>query len=397
MNEHAQPVPKTGQSLNIAFAVVVLASYFSTYAILPTASTLEIGLMIVTGIAYITLGTYGYTFVIRSQRMGLRLVYFLLQIPLGATMIYLGKNSGFNAMVLLPLAGHSVMMLTSNWMAAVNVTIAAAYIISIGLALHNWPAVFSGLVTFIAGQVFIIVFIQMAVNEERSRREVERLLGELEVANQRLRAFALQIEELAISKERNRLAREIHDGLGHYLTTIFMQIQAARAIAAANPQKASEGLSKAQSLAQEALLDVRRSVAALRTAPEEVLPLPENITHMLKDCEGTGIQTHLDVLGQPLKLAPAVQLTLYRAAQESLNNTIKHSHAQNLRVILDYTSSSAVRLKIKDDGMGSDHTNGTDGGFGLLGIRERVQLLEGDFHVNTAPGQGFELEITLPL
>jgi signal transduction histidine kinase len=172
-----------------------------------------------------------------------------------------------------------------------------------------------------------------------------------------------------------------------------MQIQAARAVSSANPNKAQEAMAKAQTLAQEALLDVRRSVAALR-APEESLPLPDRLETMLKSCELSGIEAQIQVTGAPAELRPETQLTLYRAVQEGMNNTCKHAQAQHLNVLLDYSTPGQVRLQIKDDGVGSDHI---DGGFGLMGLRERVQFLEGDLRVHTSPGQGFELEIMVPV
>lgn len=384
----------TGDSINVAFTVVVLASYFATFSVLPTSSTLEIVLLVVIGIVYISVGTYGYMACSRHPSRVLRLAYFVLQIPLGAAMVYLGKGVGFNAMVLLPLAGHSVFLLTSGWMLVCNAWIALAYVAAIGLANGDFASVLAGMPVFIAGQVFIVAFTQMAVGEERSRNQVERLLAELENANQQLRIYASQVEELAISRERNRLAREIHDGLGHYLTSIYMQIQASRAVADSQPQRALESLSKAQNLAQEALADVRRSVSALR-APEEDLPLAQRIGEMLRTCEASGMQAELEVRGTPADLPPAAHLALYRAAQEGLNNACKHAQAKHLWVTLDYTQKNSISLSIRDDGLGSPENPG--GGFGLIGIRERVQLLNGDFRITTRPGGGFLLEITLPL
>jgi len=394
MTHQEKIINTTGDSINVAFTVVVLASYFATFSVLPTSSTLEIVLLVVIGIVYITVGTYGYMACSRHPSRALRLAYFVLQIPLGAAMVYLGKGAGFNAMVLLPLAGHSVFLLTSGWMLVCNAWVALAYVAAIGLANGDFASVLAGMPVFIAGQVFIVAFTQMAVGEERSRNQVERLLAELENANQQLRIYASQVEELTISRERNRLAREIHDGLGHYLTSIYMQIQAARAVADSQPQRAQESLSKAQNLAQEALADVRRSVSALR-APEEDLPLAQRIGEMLRTCEASGMQAELEVRGTPADLPPAAHLALYRAAQEGLNNACKHAQAKHLWVVLDYTQKNSVSLNIRDDGLGSSENPG--GGFGLIGIRERVQLLNGDFRITTRPGGGFLLEITLPL
>ena len=243
-----QPVVKTGKGLNLAFAVIVMASYFATFSSLQQASLLDIALLIVLGITYIAIGIYGFEYCLKKPSLVLRLAYFVIQIPLGGVIVYLTHGAGFNALLLLPLAGHSVVLLSSYWIQVANIITMLVYVGSVYAFSHNWVNVWTGLPIFLAGEVFIVVFTQMAVNEERAHGEVARLVTELEDANQRLREYALQIEELAITKERNRLAREIHDGLGHFLTTIFMQIQAAQAVLDRDPKRAKDAMITAQNL-----------------------------------------------------------------------------------------------------------------------------------------------------
>ncbi len=393
MNRPFRPF-QTGSDADVAFAVVVLASYFTTFSVLQSATNVELLVMIGLGVAYIAMGIYGYAFVTRSGKPVFHLIYFAVQFLLGGAIVFLGKGVGFNAMVLLPLAGHSVMLLPRNARVAVNVGIVATYAIALNpFGVGNWSLVWSGLPMFLAGQIFIVAFTQMAVNEEKARAEVEQLVKELEEANRRLREYALQVEELAITKERNRLAREIHDGLGHYLTTIHVQIQAARAVMKVDPHKTQEALGTAQNLTQEALVDVRRSVAALRDMPADSLSLQEEIEKMLKTVETSGINVETKVLGAPRLLAPKTLWTIYRAVQEGINNTCKHAHATRLSVILDYTQADQVKLVLQDDGVGAEQV---DGGFGLLGMRERVHMLNGNMNVITGPQNGFRLELSLP-
>jgi signal transduction histidine kinase len=389
----SRPVIKTGAGADLAFAVVLLASYLATFSALQTASTMEILLMISLGIAYVSIGIYGYGFCARSDNLVIHLAYFAIQIPLGGLIVYLAKGAGFNALILLPLAGHSVMLLSQWWMVSVNAMILAAYVTAVISFANEWTAVFAGLPIFLAGQVFIVAFTQMAVNEEKARQEVERLANELADANQRLREYALQVEELAITKERNRLAREIHDGLGHYLTTVHMQIQAAQAVMVKEPHRSLEILHTAQNVTQEALADIRRSVSALRSSVGEIMPLTDEIRKMLKGYEMTGILTELKLIGKPRTLEPKSHLTLYRAMQEGLSNISKHAEATRVTVQLDYSQQKQVRLTIVDDGKGADQF---DGGFGLMGLRERALLLEGEFHVSSSLGEGFRLEIGVP-
>jgi signal transduction histidine kinase len=393
MSVPSRPVIKTGAGADLAFAVVLLASYLATFSALQTASTMEILLMISLGIAYVSIGIYGYGFCARSDHLTIHLTYFAIQILLGGLIVYLAKGAGFNALILLPLAGHSVMLLRQWWMVSVNAMILTTYVVAVVSFANDWTAVFNGLPIFLAGQVFIVAFTQMAVNEEKARQEVERLATELADANQRLREYALQVEELAITKERNRLAREIHDGLGHYLTTVHMQIQAAQAVMSTDPQRSMEIMHTAQNVTQEALADIRRSVGALRSSVGEIMPLTEEIRKMLKGYEMTGLLTDFKVVGTPRHLDPKSHLTLYRAMQEGLNNITKHAAASRVSISLDYSDEQQVRLVIEDDGKGAEQF---DGGFGLMGLRERTLLLMGEFNVSSTPGQGFMLEIGVP-
>ena len=116
-----QPVVKTGKGLNLAFAVIVMASYFATFSSLQQASLVDIALLIVLGITYIAIGIYGFEYCLKTSSLLLRLAYFAIQIPLGGVIVYLTHGAGFNALLLLPLAGHSVVLLIPYWVQAANI------------------------------------------------------------------------------------------------------------------------------------------------------------------------------------------------------------------------------------------------------------------------------------
>jgi signal transduction histidine kinase len=384
-----------GRASSLAFALLVLASYFAMFSSTAqkSISLMGLGLVMFLGVAYIAIGIYGYNFASDNPDPLMHLIYFLIQIPLGAAIVYLSGGAGFNALILLPLVGHSVILLSRRGELVTNGAISLAYIIAVRLYSPNWDAVFSGVPTFLAGVVFILVFTQMAISEQRARSEVEHLVDELGAANQRLREFAIQAEDFATIKERNRLAREIHDGLGHYLTAIHMQIQAARAVLGPTTPQADQALATAQKLAQEALVDVRQSVAALRASAEENRPLDQSITQLIEDCLKDQVKTHFEVSGSPRTLSPQTHLTLFRAAQEAINNVSKHANATDVSIALNYTVDGQVKLFIRDNGLGTDHF---DGGFGLLGLQERANLLGGTIDIVSAVGQGFSLELVVP-
>ncbi len=227
-------------SADLAFAVVVLASYFAMFSSLKETNLTKLLLMVILGIAYIGIGIYGYNFVTNQKNPIWILLYFLIQIPIGSIIVYLGNGSGFSAILLLPLAGHAVVLAPGYWLYLINLFIVFGYVWAVRKYTGNLNEVWSTLPTVLAGLIYIMVFTQMAIDEERSKREVERLVLELEDVNDKLRSYANEVEQLTVIKERNRIAREIHDGLGHYLTTIHMQLQAAQAIIDENPEKAKE-------------------------------------------------------------------------------------------------------------------------------------------------------------
>ena len=210
-------------------------------------------------------------------------------------------------------------------------------------------------------------------------------LGDLEKANAQLAAFATQAEELAMTQERNRLAREIHDNLGHTLTIVNVQIEAAKTVMDTDPDRAMDALNKAQELAQTGLAGVRKSVAALRESPVSNRPLSEAIASLVEEEQSGGIVTEFKVTGEPHPLEHKVALALYRVAQEGLTNVRRHARASRVDVLLDFQPDE-VHLEVKDNGMG---TAEIAGGFGFLGIRERMQLLGGKVTINTGVGKGF--------
>ncbi len=393
MNRTNPSIIRTSGDADVAFAVVVLASYFTTFSSLQSASATKIVVMITLGTAYLAIGIYGYARCAQSKSLSLGLLYFGLQIPLGGLIVYLGKGAGFNALLLLPLAGHAVVLLPRRIGYLAQVAIILDYVLTVYAYSLSISIVWEGLPIFTAGLVFVVVFTQMALNEEASRREVERLVNELTEANQHLREFALQAEDLATAKERNRLAREIHDGLGHYLTTIYMQIQAARAVASNDRLRADLMMEKAQNQTQAALTDVRQSVAALRSPLDGHQSLSEMIRGLLEGARSSGIESEFIITGLERNINPQSRWTLYRASQEGISNVCRHANASHMWIKLDYTDPTQTILKVEDDGIGVSQLNE---GFGLLGLKERVHNVNGEINIGPSNSGGFSIQIKVP-
>ncbi|MBI5034670.1 MAG: sensor histidine kinase [Chloroflexi bacterium] len=374
---------------DVAFVVVVIAAYIATLFVAPDAFAFPNGLIfIAAGILFLIVGIYGFSFCKgRFPQLGIAL-YFAIQIPLSFLIMYLGRSNAW--LVLLPLISQAA-FLNRAWMISISLLILATFMLALTV-LSNWETAAKSIILFFPAVVFVIIFSGVVAREQRARAEVERLAKELSDANIKLREYAAQVEELATTKERNRLAREIHDGLGHYLTAINMQIEAARAVIETDRTRAVDAMAKAQSLTKEGLTEVRRSVAALRASPIENRPLRNALTKLIDECRASGIVTEFVVTGTPRPLPPQTELALYRVVEESLTNVRKHAHAPRVDLGIDY-GANQVRLTIKDNGVG---TSDASGGFGLLGIRERVQLVGGSMHIDTARGQGFALEVEVP-
>jgi signal transduction histidine kinase len=258
----------------------------------------------------------------------------------------------------------------------------------------SWEAPLYNGLTYITASVFVIAFVRITQAAESAQQGAERMTAELADANRRLGEYAIQAEELATTQERNRLAREIHDNLGHYLTVINVQIKAAQALLAKDPAQANAALDKAGRLAQEGLAAVRHSVSTLRESPFGQRTLPEAVAALAAETQAAGVVAELRVQGQPRPLDPRAELTLYRAAQEGLTNVRKHARASRVDLLLDYGDPSAVSLLISDNGLGATHDGPT--GFGLLGLQERARLLGGRFSAGSAADGGYRLWIALP-
>mgnify|MGYP002381836119 CR=1 FL=1 len=330
------------------------------------------------GTLVVLLGTLGFPAIERRGSRPLIAAYFALQLPLGAA-IFATSTLG-STFLLLVVVAQSVRVLPPWGTLLIG---APLPLLHVGM---GWPDALRESSTFLVALVFLVALSRAMVKAERAR-------AALDEANRKLRDYAVQSEELATARERNRIARDIHDGLGHYLTTIHMQIQAARSILASDPARADQTFVKAQQLAHEALGDVRRSVSALRLAPEERQPLPAALAELVDVARTAGQHITFAVTGVQRPLDPPEEQALYRAAQEGLTNACKYAGAASVVLTLDFGNPNRVLLTIADDGRGASTT---EGGFGLVGLRERVQLIGGSITLQTAPGAGLVLTVEVP-
>ncbi len=393
MSAHSPLDVRLNRQGNAAFAFIVVLAY----AILllspsPLSSTSDLAVLVVLGILYALIGMYGLRIALRSGRLAPLLVYFAVQLGLVLVILLRSLSVGQLWLLPLPLISQAVIVLPRKWMLLVSALVLTVLMVPFAV-FGNAEGTLSAGFSFFAAIVFVALFTQIAVNERNARAEVEQLAAQLSEANSKLRAYAVQAEDLAAMQERNRMARDIHDGIGHYLTVINVQLEAALAVMDNEPARSRAAIDKALTLTHQALADVRRSVAALRMAPTESRPLADAIMELVEENRSAGIITELAIQGQPRSLTPQADLTLYRAVQESLTNVRKHAHASRADLTLDYSNSATVRLVVADNGVGAQDPSV---GFGLLGVQERVQALGGKTEMRTEPRQGFTIVVEVP-
>ncbi len=235
------------------------------------------------------------------------------------------------------------------------------------------------------------------------RWKLGRMTLQLQQSNAQLLQQSETTAALAAAQERNTMSRdEIHDTVGHGLTVVGAQLDSAvaqlNAVAAQLPAAAGgalDALAKARRANQEGLVEIRRSVSAMRATPLDGRSLLEGIQALVEATQHPDLQMTLEQTGTPRPLPALVELTLYRCAQEGLTNACRHAKASAVHLHLDFDSASHATLVVSDNGTGfAPDVSG--GGIGLKGLRERAILLNGAFTLGTSPTGGTFVQMVLP-
>ena len=237
----------------------------------------------------------------------------------------------------------------------------------------------------------ILLSLQLLVDRILAEKQAKE---ELAIANQRIRAYALRAQENGSLQERNRIAREIHDSLGHSLTALNLHLEMAVKLSQVKPEKSREVLLEAKRLGSIALRDVRQSVSTLRSDPMHNQDLPTAIHNLADEFKLSNYIQPICQLDLPANLPPSVAITIYRIIQEALTNISKYAHATEVTIDI-HTTSHSIDLQITDNGRGFIPTNNSTG-FGLQGMRERVLSLQGEFELVSAPDRGCQIVASIP-
>jgi signal transduction histidine kinase len=241
-------------------------------------------------------------------------------------------------------------------------------------------------VSFLVVGYFISFLIRRLQQEQES----------LAQANAQLTDYAATLEELTITRERNRMARELHDTLAHTLSALSVQLETVKAYWDVDSAAAQQMLDKSLAATRSGLQETRRALKSLRASPLDDLGLALALRRMAEETAArANLQLNLSLPERFPSLSPDVEQCIYRVAQEAVANAAHHANAHLLTVQLSANEPS-VRLLVRDDGLGFDVQQGEGSGhFGLPGMRERAQSVGGQLTIDSRPGQGTTIWLTI--
>jgi signal transduction histidine kinase len=276
---------------------------------------------------------------------------------------------------LLPLAAAAIAF-TPVFLAA-EYAHSAAVVADTGF---TWgTALIRGAVAIITGLCFKALAIQM---EERGQLQASVSAAE---------------RKAGVLEERQRLAREIHDTLAQGFAGIAVHLERAEQLDPLVGSAAKPHLALAKSVAREGLEDARRMLAALRPEILTQRALPEALGRVCQEwTRRTGVAANLSITGAASPMHPEIELTILRSVQEALTNVARHAGARTVAVTLSYMEDVLV-LDVQDDGRGFVPALAVGGGYGLAGMRERAERLAGAFSLESVPGEGTTISLTLPV
>lgn len=322
--------------------------------------------------------------------------------------LYLGVQGGLVTALMFVIPGwtmfpilhcflsvQAILLLSPNpgvvWIAAYVLATATPFAI-----MAKWDEALIALFVYGGGNAFFGSFANALVQADTARRKSQALLEELQEAHHQLQEYALRAEELAVVEERNRLAREMHDTLGHRLTVASVQLEGAQRLCPTDPQQAASMVGTVREQVREALSELRSTVAALRTPVEADLQLHSSLTRLIAHFEkATGLTVHRVFPEEMPLLSPAHRLALFRAAQEALTNVHRHAQAQDVWLQLTW-HDEIITLMVSDNGVGIPAA-AEQMGLGLRGMYERAAQLGGELHIDPRPGGGSQVRFSLPL
>jgi signal transduction histidine kinase len=316
-------------------------------------------------------------------------LYLLVQAGLVVALFSVPPHADLFAGLFVPLSLQAVLFFGRRLGFVCIAIFPVAMFVSLIAGARGWP--FSLIMSLFAAGLFFLFgsYAHQVQKAERARGQNQRLLGELQVANDQLEGYAAQVEELAAEQERNRLARELHDSVTQTVFSMNLTVQSARLLLARDPGQAAGQLARLEELAASAMGEIQTLVSQLRPTSMAEGGLPAALRRLAAERQvRDGLQVALYVDGARA-LPEAVAAGLYRIAHEALANVVKHSGTREATVRLKLGGDLAC-LEIEDYGLGFDPQGalGQRGHLGLAGMAEQAREIGWNLAVESRPGVG---------
>ena len=321
--------------------------------------------------------------------------YVIGQGLLAFVITYLSQNTGMILGIYMALIGETLGFLgITRWGILSTLYYISLSLISFLLFTNPDQAMF-WLITIIPIVIFVGMYVTLYVRQADAREKAQALASELEAANRQLTAYAAQVEDLSIANERQRMARELHDTLSQGLAGLILQLEAADAHLANDRQQKAQGIiANAMVQARATLADARRAIDDLRQPSLDDLDSALRLeASRFTGATGIPVELHLDPISP---LSEPVKETAVRAVAEALTNIAHYARAQHVEVDVR-AMAERLSISVRDDGVGFDPSSIPSGHYGLLGVQERVRLVNGCFEIQSTSGNGTTLKLEFPL
>lgn len=340
------------------------------------------------------IGLYWLSFWVDKNRKWLP-AYLILQGGLAFAITALAQNMAMIFGLYMGLIGLAIGQLrNSRWVVA-----PVGYYLTLSLINFGIEAGWQNSIWWFVGSmpmsVFVIIYVVLYNRQSEARERSQRLFHDLQAAHHQLAEYAARVEDLTIATERQRMARELHDTLSQGLAGLILQLEAVDAHLTHNrTERAQAIVRQTMERARLTLTEARQVIDDLRQTG--VLDLEDGVHQAVERFQATtGFPCELEMVIEANVPAASAEIAL-RAISEGLTNIARHARATRawLRV---YTRAGRLEIELRDDGVGFDPAAIQPGHYGLLGIRERVRLAQGEFALDGRPGQGACLKLSLPL
>jgi signal transduction histidine kinase len=369
--------------LNLSVYLIVLIMATISYISMPTGQTKAAAMALCTGFGLVHAIAFR-----RADTPGRLAIYFIAQTIIILALLRLSSPRDVFNFFFYILTLEAVLILPTRQAAA---WIVAFFLLdSLNTLWNQGSTGLIGVLFYSAAFMLAAIFGYALRQAEIARQENEDLIEELKTTQ-------LQLQSMAVNEERTRMARELHDSLGHRLTVSIVQLEGAQRLIPSDPERAARMIGTMRDEMKEALAELRRTVSAMRAPIIDALPLEVALSTLSQTFQkDTGIPTHFSASPTFPGLPEPYHLAFYRAAQEGLTNIQRHALAHNAWLQLN-ADDRMITLVIEDDGKGMIGRAEDNPGTGLLGLKERAHQLGGEMRLEERLASGTQLIFSVPL